>query len=160
MASIKGFVITLIALSVFLGVINMVIPKKSMAAPLKLISGLIMLITLLAPFTPLLNIMSFGTIDVPAVSRNFTTQSYEEAYQNQILKLSATGIKNDINEYFLDNYNKFPFSVEVEVYQDENQGYHIKHLSIILGSEFDSINVNENQIQKRYQPDELEIRRT
>ena len=150
---------TLIALAVFLGVINMIIPKKSMAAPLKLISGLIMIITLISPFTPLVNIMTFGNVNVPAISRNFTTQSYEASYQSQILKLSASGIKKDINEYFLDNYNKYPLSVETELYQDENRAYKIKRLRIILGSDFDNISVNENQIKSRYQPDELEIRR-
>jgi hypothetical protein len=103
-----------------------------------------MLITLISPFTKAFNLLSLSNFNIPNVSSSKNLTEYENNYKNQVLQIACLSIKDEVNEYFLSNYNKKPSKIDVDLYQDEKGQYKIKSLIIYLGESLE----NTSEIKK------------
>lgn len=159
MVYIKAFVAALIALSVFLGVIKFLFPKGALGAPLKLMCGLIALVTLLSPAQKLIkDTLNYDVEAVASACAQQSTESHREVYQSQVLNLAESGISEDIEAYLLENYGVSPYFVEVSLSAAEEGEAEVDFIEITFSSEGDKNKVNLNALKNRYKPREMSVK--
>ncbi len=120
MEALKEYLISVIAVSVFCAIINSLVGKKGTVAPLlKLVSGIIITITVIKPF---IQLRVNGIYD------------YIESFSNDALYYSQSGenssaearigiIKSKAQAYILDKAASLDVAVEVEVVLTDTEPY-------------------------------------
>ncbi|MBR2743310.1 MAG: hypothetical protein IKD89_06945 [Clostridia bacterium] len=155
MAYIKSFIVTLIALSVFLGIIRFLFPKGALGAPLKLICGLIALAALLSPLKDLANgAVGYITPDVGTITESPDGRDFNDTYKMQVIRFAEEGICEDVKAYLLEEYGVRPGNVKARLDGEQS----VKSLEITLYGEDDRNAIDEAALKVRYGAQELIIK--
>ena len=160
MVYIKSFVATLIALSVFLGVIKFLFPKGTLSAPLKLMCGLIALVTLLSPIDKFITLTTDYNVEAAAAqaANQYNSESLNEIYKEQVLNAAKNGISEDIEAYLLEEYGVSPYSVEVSLSLAEDGEVNVDFIGIVFSSAEDKNKVNTYDLKSRYGTVEISVK--
>ena len=156
MAYIKSFIITLIALSVFLGVIRFLFPKGALGAPLRLLCGLIALAALISPLRDLENIAAGYIVpDVGTLYESRESRDFNDTYKRQVKRIAEAGISEDIKSYLLEEYGVRAKSAAARL---DGGGESVESLKITLYVEKDRDAIDEAALKARYGAKELIIK--
>ena len=148
MEQIRSFIMTIIALSVILGIIKFLFPKGGLSAPLKVICGLMALSAFLSPIKAVMDAH-------PGAAPHFSDTppqyeaSYKDAYRDEVLKLSQKRICEDAKAYLLEEYGVSPLSADAELDEDGN----VLYMDILFENTQQRDAVSEADIKARYGAD-------
>lgn len=154
MYQIKTFIITLIALSAFLGIIKFLFPKGALSGPLKLICGLIAITALAAPIKGIVeSTYSFDLFQSEEIYQSRERKDAEDLYEERVFKLSEIRISEDAAAYLLEEYGVSADRIETVL--DENGS--VEYMGIVLTGNADKDKIDTNDIKERYGAKEVKI---
>jgi len=159
MAYIKSFAVMLITLSVFLGIIRFLFPKGALSSPLKLLCGLIALVTLMSPMGHLFEDFSgYNVNEAVAAAVSYDVSGSEDIYIRQVMRQTETGISEDVRAYLLDKNGVSAVFTDAKVSVNDLDELSVDYIDIGVSSEEEKMKININDLKERYMAEDVFIK--